>query len=508
MNALWSGTTVTNETVSVPGKITNPAFLETARQLEPVLHRHTVERRYDSATLQQDTPFCTDMGEHLVGYVTLTLGVAGQHPDAPAWLQLRFAERRCELSEKAEDYRGWISPAWIQQEQLHVDVLPATIHLPRRYAFRYLQIMALTGNDHWTVTVECIGCETVSSADWDALSEYKTEDVELRRLDEIACKTLHNCMQQVFEDGPKRDRRLWLGDLRLQALANYETFRQNDLVKRCLYLFAGSTLPDGQIGAGIFTEPSVQVDMALMFDYSLLFVPTLLDYVNATGDERTLRDLWPTALRQIELARKHFDEQNIVRDGTVLGWCFIDWDLQLNRQTSAQGVYLYCVKAAEHLAAHLADRQGEEWLHEEYEQKRYAARKLLYDASLGMFVSGIERQISWASQIWMVLGGAADAQVLEAVAGRGDAINITTPYLYHHYVQALLDAGHREQALKAIREYWGGMARAGADTFWELYRPDAPDASPYGGTIVNSYCHAWSCGPAYFLRRHFSSSET
>jgi hypothetical protein len=31
-------------------------------------------------------------------------------------------------------------------------------------------------------------------------------------------------MQEVFEDGPKRDRRLWLGDLRLQALVNDVTF--------------------------------------------------------------------------------------------------------------------------------------------------------------------------------------------------------------------------------------------------------------------------------------------
>ena len=30
-----------------------------------------------------------------------------------------------------------------------------------------------------------------------------------------------------------------------------------------------------------------------------------------------------------------------------------------------------------------------------------------------------------------------------------------------------------------------------------------PNASPYGGTIVNSYCHAWSCAPAYFLREYF-----
>jgi hypothetical protein len=41
---------------------------------------------------------------------------------------------------------------------------------------------------------------------------------------------------------------------------------------------------DGQIGAGMFTAPRVQVDMAPMFDYSLLFVSTLLDYFNATKD--------------------------------------------------------------------------------------------------------------------------------------------------------------------------------------------------------------------------------
>ena len=63
--------------------------------------------------------------------------------------------------------------------------------------------------------------------------------------------------------------------------------------------------------------------------------------------------------------------------------------------------------------------------------------------------------------------------------------------------------GRQEQALEELVRYWGGMADAGADTFWELYDPEDPDASPYGGTAVNSYCHAWSCAPAYFLRKFF-----
>lgn len=164
-------------------------------------------------------------------------------------------------------------------------------------------------------------------------------------------------MQLVFEAGPKRDRRLWIGDLRLQALANYRTYRNNDLVKRCLYLFAVSTLPGGRVGAGLFIEPEVEVDDTAMFDYSLFFIPTLLDYHEATGDRETLRELWPTALRQLELAQEAFDERGLVRDSDALGWCFLDWNLKLNKQAGAQGVYLYCLKAAEKIAAILHEEE-------------------------------------------------------------------------------------------------------------------------------------------------------
>ena len=56
------------------------------------------------------------------------------------------------------------------------------------------------------------------------------EEEELKKIYEVSVKTLAECMQDVFEDGPKRDRRLWIGDLRLQALANYVTFDNVELV--------------------------------------------------------------------------------------------------------------------------------------------------------------------------------------------------------------------------------------------------------------------------------------
>lgn len=82
-----------------------------------------------------------------------------------------------------------------------------------------------------------------------------------------------------------------------------------------------------------------------------------------------------------------------------------------------------------------------------------------------------------------------------------NAEKMVTPYMYHNYVDALISAGEKDKALDVLSAYWGGILNEGADTFWELYNPENPNESPYGGTIVNSYCHAWSCAPAYFLRK-------
>lgn len=81
--------------------------------------------------------------------------------------------------------------------------------------------------------------KAVSSADETQLKICNCCD-ELKKIDSVAVNTLKNCMHRIFEDGPKRDRRLWIGDLRLEALTNYYTFNNLSLVRRCLYLFAAA----------------------------------------------------------------------------------------------------------------------------------------------------------------------------------------------------------------------------------------------------------------------------
>ncbi|KJD44547.1 family 78 glycoside hydrolase catalytic domain [Paenibacillus terrae] len=215
--------------------------------------------------------FILDFGTHQVGYLSFSVRPVGSPPDASLHLKLTFGEMPVEVAEPFSNYTGWISSSWLQEETLYIDVLPGAIQLPRRYSFRYVKFEIKDTSMKYRVAFDDIQIQAVTSADASHLVPLEHADPLLRDIDQVSIRTLQNCMQEVFEDGPKRDRRLWLGDLRLQALANYETFGNNELVKRCLYLFAGVPDDRGQVAANLFITPSLIPDDTYLFDYSLLF---------------------------------------------------------------------------------------------------------------------------------------------------------------------------------------------------------------------------------------------
>lgn len=298
---------------------------------------------------------CIDFGDHYVGYVTVKLGHAGSPQDAPAFLRLKFAEIPGEILDDSSTYEGWISKGWIQEEFIHIDVLPCELKLPRRYAFRYLEICAIDTSQKFQVVVEDAVLTAVSAVSMDQVQPLSDLPADLQRIDRASLKTLQDCMQHVFEDGPKRDRRLWIGALLEDAL-----------------------------------------DKA----------------VSAFWDEKQ-----------------------------------------------------------------------------------------------GFFVSGKERQVSWSSQAWMVLADVFDREknreLMLHLLEENPEMGVATPYAYHHVIEALLHVGEKEKALELMRTYWGGMIELGADTFWEAFDPNDTGASPYGNAQVNSFCHAWSCTPAWLLREYF-----
>lgn len=445
-----------------------------------------------------------DFGNHFVGHVSFRFGFKGSHPDAPAYFRLRFAEIPKEFTEDVSAYKGWISRGWIQEELVHIDELPATLALPRRYAFRYLELTVIDTSRKFRMTVEDVKLVAETSVDLSSIDVQPTGDAMLDRIEAVSLRTLANCMQTVFEDGPKRDRRLWMGDLRLQALANYVSFKNYDLVKRCLYLFGGSRFPDGRVSACLFTSPSVEADDTYFVDYSLLYPVVLEEYLAETNDAEALSDLYDIAIQQIRIPWAQCE--NGLLPYSAAGSTFVDWCAGLDKHAAAQAILIYTAK----YARRLAERKGDDSVIAEMDniiEKATAAARSFWDAEENCFVSGPERQRSLASQIWMVLAGVAtqaEAQALLADRSRYDArYALETPYMNHYYVAALLESGLKEQAHAEMKAYWGSMIERDADTFWETWNPARPDASPYGGTIVNSYCHAWSCTPVWLLRNYF-----
>lgn len=482
--------------------IASADFLHRAEALKPRLLVTEKELPGSGIVLQRGGSECYDAGSHYTGYVTLDLESVGSHPDAPLHLLIRFFESKEEFGEDPSAYHGWISPSWIQEERVHLDTLPCVLPLRRRYAFRYINVTVLGVN--YAVRVRRIQLRAVSSADEGRLLPYRGSEAD-EALDRAAVRTLHECMQDVFEDGPKRDRRLWLGDLRLQALTNYVTYRNNELVKRCLYLFAAFTFDDGRVPNNLFLLPAPEMDEQYFFDYSLFFINTLWDYYEATGDLDTLTELEPTARRQADLAQAAFGGNHLV-DPALTGPVFVDWKSGLDKQASAQGIYLYALRALVRIEEALG--RDASALRLEIRRKSAAAMEHLYDREKGLFLSGPDKQVSWASQIWMIRAGVVEGEPAAALLSRleqtRDTVGIATPYLYHEYIAALIQCGGKQKAHDAMQAFWGAMLRRGADTFYEVFDPADPDASPYGGKIIHSYCHAWSCTPAFFLRTTFS----
>ena len=151
-----------------------------------------------------------------------------------------------------------------------------------------MEIEVIDTSLKWQMVVEDVSCVSVSAVSMEDVKPVESEDEMIRKLDRVSLRTLQNCMQSVFEDGPKRPSSVaWR--LKAQALANYETFHNMDLVKRCLYLFAGQTKDNGQVSACLFTEPKFIVDDTFLLDYSMFFGATLCDYYEASGDRETFK---------------------------------------------------------------------------------------------------------------------------------------------------------------------------------------------------------------------------
>lgn len=457
---------------------------------------------FEKLTWGKDDDFILDFGLHMVGHLRFRLSAVGLNIDAPCRLRLTFGESPIDATEPMDDVKTWISTSWLPDEIINVDVMPQTVSLPRRYSFRYLRVQVIDTSAKYKVSFSDVVCTATSAiAPEQHIEAVSFSDPLPQSIDDVSIFTLRDCRQTVFEDGPRRDRRLWLGDLRLQALVNYSTFKDFNLVKRNLYMFAALPREDRSLPACLFEKPTLSPASDYMVDYDILFGAAVYDYVAASGDLTVGHELWDTIHGSLLAGLEHLDPVTSAFDSSRSSkWKFLDWAEGLDTSAGLHGVLLYILKAVDRLAELLS-------LPPAYTNSitaMSAATATFISSTTPHIISGPQNQISLASAAWLTLSGALPAstaqQCLEYALSSPAAVKPLTPYLWNHVAEALAAADLHAECVDLIKSYWGGMVEAGADTFWECFDPVNPRASPYGDVRNNSFCHAWSCTPSYLLR--------
>ena len=452
-----------------------------------------------------------DLGDHYTGHFTFSLSELNSVSDSPIRLKFTFAEVPAELATPFDPYKGSISRAWLQDETVTIEQLPATVTIPRRLSCRYIKIEILGDSPYADFRISRMKFIATTSVTSTPTELAETTDPIIKQIDKVGQNTLKECMQTVYEDGPKRDHRLWIGDLYLQMLANNCTFKEDNLSKRCLYLMAGLAASDGILYTNAFESPQPHAQTGvpiLLYEYPLIYNAALKCYYDATGDKETCEDLWPVAMRQISKVKDMLDKNDMFSMEKAKQnhlWLLIDWKDDLDRQTSEQGLYIYTLRKTYELGMALGKKNEVSFIPTLINKMTKGARSM-YDSKLGVFVSGESKQVSYASQAWMILAKVVNKKeaqsVIHSLRNMKDVVKPGSPYLYHYYIQALIDCGLNKEAKQELTNFWGGMVKKGADTFWEVYDPNNDFISPYGFAPVNSYCHAWSCTPVYFIRKY------
>lgn len=464
-----------------------------------------------SQSMKKNPSVIVDFGRHMTGFYSFTLTTTYRAQDAPVRIKFTFGEVPAELNTPFDPFPGTLSRAWLQDEVVTVMQVDQEITLPRRVACRYVKIELLGASPDFDFALTNMRFQALSSApDIAAPTLASTASDRIRDIQRVSVETLRECMQTVYEDGPKRDRRLWIGDVYLESLANQYSFKNHDLTKRCLYLLAALAAEDGRLHANVFETPEPHPQYGShCLDYSLLYTLALQEYTRATGDKATARELWPVCKRQVEDALSYLDDDTMLfnpqkkNDGL---WLFFDWKAGMDPSTAIQGLLIHVLNSNYAFAKELGCQQDVAGWPAMAKKMGAAARKHLYDRSRGVFVSGSGKQVSQMSQIWMTLSGVMNKQeaqrALRYATTHDDVVGLGAPYAHHYLVEAMLHCGMNKEARQHVEEYWGGMVDKQADTFWEVYVPGDEYLSPYNFHPINSYCHAWSCTPVYFIQKY------
>ncbi len=325
---------------------------------------------------------------------------------------------------------------------------------------------------------------------------FQSSDDRLNRIWEIGRWTCQLNMEDGYTDCPWRERAQWWGDARVEALINYYSFGDHRLIKKCLRQQAQSLNDEGMLWGVYPTD----WDGGRLPSFTLIWVSTLWETYQYTGDRELLRELYPTARATLDrFFAPRVGPRGLLKD--IPYWVFLDWaPVDDKGESGALNAYYYDALRS---AAAMGKLLGEDSA-AEYERRAAAVKdamnRHLWDSAVhayrdsllpdGSLSPKITQQTNSLCVLFDIAPPAEHPRILDfiyAPENKARVVEAGSPYFSFYQLGALFHAGRHEQALGYIRDRWGRMLDWGATTWWETWQPGA------------SFCHGWSGGPTYNL---------
>jgi hypothetical protein len=338
----------------------------------------------------------------------------------------------------------------------------------------------------------------------DYKGSFRCSDETLNKIWDVSAYTLHLTTREFFIDGVKRDRWIWSGDAYQSYQMNYYLFFDSPSVTRTIWNLRGKDPVTGHVNT--------------IMDYTFYWFLSIYDYYIYTGDKKFIHRIYPQmrSLMDFCLARRN---ANGMMEGLAGDWIFIDWaDFTMSKsgEVAFEQLLFYRSLQTMALCAGIVNRPDDRLQYEKLASGIDAQfidafwseekKALIHNREKGIK----SEQATPYANIFAVLSGYLDEektqQVKQNVLLNPDALKITTPYMRYYELEALCILNEHDYVLKEIRNYWSGMLREGATSFWEKYNPNESGQAHlamYGRPFGKSLCHAWGASPLYLLGKYF-----
>jgi alpha-L-rhamnosidase len=353
----------------------------------------------------------------------------------------------------------------------------------------------------------------VSYADVSMLYEYKPEvrkgsfrcnDEEVNRMWEVGAYTMQLTTREFFIDGIKRDRWTWSGDAIQSYLMNYYLFFDAETVKKTIWLLRGK-------------DPVTSHTNTIM-DYTFYWFLSIYDYYKFTGDTHFIQQVYPRMQSMMDYVLGRTNKNGMV-EGQTGDWVFVDWAdgyMDKHGELSYEQV-LFCksletMALCADLAKNSVDKTKYDGLATALRSKLEPAfwdetkKALVHNRLDGKQQEQITRYSNMFAVFFNYLSPEKQQLIKKSVLMNDSVMRISTPYMRFYELEALCAMGEQKAVMKEMKDYWGGMIREGATSFWEKYNPTdkgTQHLAMYGRPYGKSLCHAWGASPIYLLGKYY-----